>query len=76
VPSVAAGLALLRQAPGALAVAMSGSGPSLFALFADANGARSASTALAEELAASGFESWCCRCTGSGVSLEAPAPER
>ncbi|MFY8134580.1 MAG: hypothetical protein ACOVKS_06225, partial [Aquimonas sp.] len=35
VASVREGLALLRQASDALVVAMSGSGPSLFALFAD-----------------------------------------
>jgi 4-diphosphocytidyl-2-C-methyl-D-erythritol kinase len=69
VASVGEGLALLRRAPAALAVAMSGSGPSLFALFADAAGAEEARSALAGELAAAGFEAWCCRCTASGASL-------
>ena len=69
VASVREGLALLRQAPQALAVAMSGSGPSLFALFGDLAQADVARTALAAELEAGGFEAWCCRCTGSGVSL-------
>ncbi len=69
VDSVREGLALLRQAPGALAVAMSGSGPSLFALFPDLAAAELARADLAAELAAAGFEAWCCRCTGSGVSL-------
>ncbi len=73
VASVAAGLALLRRAPGALAVAMSGSGPSLFALFADATAAGQAHAQLAPELAAAGFEAWCCRATDRGVSLEAAA---
>jgi 4-diphosphocytidyl-2-C-methyl-D-erythritol kinase len=50
-------------------VAMSGSGPSLFALFADLAQAEAARTALAAELETGGFEAWCCRCTGSGVSL-------
>ena len=72
VASVAEGLALLRRAPGALAVAMSGSGPSLFALFADLEGARSAERALADAVAAAGFQSWCCRCRRSGASLESP----
>jgi 4-diphosphocytidyl-2-C-methyl-D-erythritol kinase len=71
VASVREGLALLRRAPAALAVAMSGSGPSLFALFADAAGAEGARSALAADLAAAGFEAWCCRCTASGASLVA-----
>ena len=71
---VRAGLALLRQAPQALAVAMSGSGPSLFALFADGDAAAAAQGQLAGSLAAGGFESWCCRCIPSGVRLvEHPA---
>jgi 4-diphosphocytidyl-2-C-methyl-D-erythritol kinase len=74
VASVAAGLALLRQAPEPLAVAMSGSGPSLFALFADRAAAERAHAALAPALAAGGFEAWCCRATGRGVSLEGDAP--
>jgi len=67
--SVRQGLELLRRAPGALAVAMSGSGPSLFALFADPAGAEAAQGVLAAELAAGGFEAWCCRCGGGGASL-------
>ena len=70
VASVRQGLALLRRAPAALAVAMSGSGPSLFALFADPAAAEAARVHLAEPLAAAGFEAWCCRCTASGASLE------
>ncbi len=69
VASVREGLALLRRAPAALAVAMSGSGPSLFALFADPVAAEEAHAALAASLEAAGFEVWCCRCTGSGASL-------
>jgi 4-diphosphocytidyl-2-C-methyl-D-erythritol kinase len=69
VTSVREGLALLRRAPEALALAMSGSGPSLFALFADAEGAEGARSALADDLAAAGFEAWCCRCIASGASL-------
>jgi 4-diphosphocytidyl-2-C-methyl-D-erythritol kinase len=76
VASVAEGLALLRRAPGALAVAMSGSGPSLFALFADLEAAQVAERALAEELVAAGFQSWCCHCRDSGASLESPETER
>ncbi|MEB3166726.1 MAG: 4-(cytidine 5'-diphospho)-2-C-methyl-D-erythritol kinase [Cyanobacteriota bacterium] len=69
VPSVRQGLALLRQAEGVLAAAMSGSGPSLFALFADPEAAERARRLLADDLAAAGFQSWYCRCTGSGASL-------
>jgi len=71
VASVREGLALLRRAPAALAVAMSGSGPTLFALFADAAGAEGARSALAADLAAAGFQAWCCRSTTSGASLVA-----
>jgi 4-diphosphocytidyl-2-C-methyl-D-erythritol kinase len=76
VPSVAEGLALLRRCPDSLAVAMSGSGPSLFALFADRDAAAAGQRQLAEEFAVAGFESWCCQCTPFGVSLEATTPER
>ena len=69
VASVQAGLALLRQAPGAVAVAMSGSGPSLFALYSDPTAAETARANLAEPLQAAGFEAWLCRCTGSGATL-------
>jgi len=68
--SVREGLALLRRAPGALAVAMSGSGPSLFALFADAAAAAAAREVLSAELESGGFEAWCCRCAPAGASLE------
>ncbi|MCX5951067.1 MAG: hypothetical protein NT158_07890 [Cyanobacteria bacterium] len=71
VPSVGRALGLLRQAPGALAVAMSGSGPSVFALFDDGTGAERAAAILAEPLAAEGFAWWCTRTRASGVSLEA-----
>jgi 4-diphosphocytidyl-2-C-methyl-D-erythritol kinase len=69
VESVRSGLALLRRGPEALAVAMSGSGPSLYALYPDLAAAEAARSALAGELGALGFASWCCRCGGSGVSL-------
>jgi 4-diphosphocytidyl-2-C-methyl-D-erythritol kinase len=69
VASVREGLALLRRAPEALAVAMSGSGPSLFGLFRDLEGAEAARLLLADSLADGGFEAWSCRCTGCGVSL-------
>ena len=69
VPSVRDGLRLLREAEGALVVAMSGSGPSLFALFADHTAAQAAEHQLESQLRAAGFESWVCRCTSSGATL-------
>ncbi|MEB3265980.1 MAG: 4-(cytidine 5'-diphospho)-2-C-methyl-D-erythritol kinase [Cyanobacteriota bacterium] len=73
VPSVAAGLELLRSAPGALAVAMSGSGPSLFSLHADWDAAAAAHRHLADQLEVGGFEAWCCGFRRGGVSLEPAA---
>lgn len=69
--TVRQGLALLRRADAALAVAMSGSGPSLFALFADLEAARRSQASLASDLAAAGFDSWTCPLRPQGVSLEA-----
>ena len=71
VASVRDGLALLRRGGDALAVAMSGSGPSLFALYPDQAAAEAARQRLAADLMAGGFEAWSCRCTGCGVSLGA-----
>lgn len=68
--SVRDGLALLGGLPQPLAVAMSGSGPSLFALFRSLDQARDAQAALAPALATAGFESWCCTCRSGGVTLE------
>jgi len=64
------GLALLGGLSQPLAVAMSGSGPSLFALFRSLDQARDAQAALAPALATAGFESWCCTCRSGGVTLE------
>jgi 4-diphosphocytidyl-2-C-methyl-D-erythritol kinase len=58
--SVQAGLALLKGASGAMALAMSGSGPSLFALFADQSAAALAQQQLQTNLQENGFESWVC----------------
>ena len=69
VASVREGLALLRRASDALVVAMSGSGPSLFALFPDAAAAERAQQQLQPALHQGGFEAWLCRCTGSGATL-------
>jgi 4-diphosphocytidyl-2-C-methyl-D-erythritol kinase len=70
VASVAEGLALLRSLQSPLAVAMSGSGPSLFALFADLDQALAAQAQLAAQLEAAGFHSWACALRPGGVMLE------
>jgi|688.fasta_scaffold251105_2 4-diphosphocytidyl-2-C-methyl-D-erythritol kinase len=75
VASVREGLALLLGAEGVLAAAMSGSGPSLFALFQGFAAAEAAHRQLEAELTAAGFQAWCCRCTGSGASLLPDAPQ-
>jgi 4-diphosphocytidyl-2-C-methyl-D-erythritol kinase len=69
-PSVRAALGLLRRLPDTLAVAMSGSGPSVFALFAALDQALAARAQLAGELQAAGLESWACGFRGAGVMLE------
>ena len=70
VESVGLGLALLRRAERPLAVSMSGSGPSLFALFSSLAEAEAAQAALAAELERGGFDAWCCGFSSRGVSLE------
>ncbi|MCT0213934.1 4-(cytidine 5'-diphospho)-2-C-methyl-D-erythritol kinase [Synechococcus sp. CS-1324] len=72
--SVRLGLALLRQAEGQLGVAMSGSGPSLFALFADLEQAEAARSQLGEALDAAGFDAWCCLCSSMGARPGVPPP--
>ncbi len=74
VESVTLGLQLLRGAGHPLAVAMSGSGPSLFALHRDLEAAGAARAELASALQAAGFESWCCGLLPAGVTLEGAAP--
>jgi 4-diphosphocytidyl-2-C-methyl-D-erythritol kinase len=70
VSSVGEGLALLRSLHTPLAVAMSGSGPSLFALFADLDQALAAQAQLAGQLDSGGFHSWACALRPGGVMLE------
>ncbi|MCP9772163.1 4-(cytidine 5'-diphospho)-2-C-methyl-D-erythritol kinase [Synechococcus sp. Tobar12-5m-g] len=72
--SVRQGLALLRQANGQLGVAMSGSGPSLFALFTDLEQAEAARAQLAAALEQAGFDAWCCCCSSMGARLKGAAP--
>ena len=73
VDSVQQGLALLRQLNGAstpLAVAMSGSGPSSFALFDSLPRAQAAQERLKTPLMETGFETWSCGFVPRGVSLD------
>ncbi|MEB3301516.1 MAG: 4-(cytidine 5'-diphospho)-2-C-methyl-D-erythritol kinase [Cyanobacteriota bacterium] len=75
VSSVALALELLQQRPEAMAVAMSGSGPTVFGLFGTVQAAGQVQEALAEALQVAGLESWCCALRDSGVSLvEAALP--
>ena len=68
--SVRTGLALLRAEGTARAVAMSGSGPTLFGLYDDAAAAARAAEQLMPQLQAAGFEHWCCRLLDHGVRVE------
>jgi 4-diphosphocytidyl-2-C-methyl-D-erythritol kinase len=67
--SVREGLALLRSVGGALGVAMSGSGPSLFALFSSAAEAAAAQQQLTPALQDAGFDAWCCRFAPAGARV-------
>jgi 4-diphosphocytidyl-2-C-methyl-D-erythritol kinase len=68
--SVRLGLKLLREQSEARQVAMSGSGPTLFAIYDDAEQARQAGERLSPQLHAAGFEHWCCSLRKRGVSVE------
>jgi len=61
VPSVRAGLERLAAAPGLRALAMSGSGPTLFGLFDDLEAARCAAEDLRPAAAAAGLQTWTSR---------------
>jgi len=75
IESVRLGLRLLREQGEARVVAMSGSGPTLFGLYDDAEQARHAGARLAPQLQAAGFEHWTCRLLDRGVRVEdTPAP--
>lgn len=74
VPSVALALEGLRHTGEPLAVAMSGSGPTVFALYASCHAASLAQTTMVQPLAEAGFQSWCCGLRASGVSLLEDGP--
>ncbi len=67
--SVRKALGLLQTLPGQLRVAMSGSGPSCFALFPDQDAAERARLQLTAALHAEGLQSWSCSLLPDGVKL-------
>ncbi|QEY31581.1 4-(cytidine 5'-diphospho)-2-C-methyl-D-erythritol kinase [Synechococcus sp. RSCCF101] len=69
-PTVRTALELLTRASGNLGAAMSGSGPSCFALFPDPDSALTAQQQLASAIDAAGLQSWCCSLRDRGISLE------
>jgi 4-diphosphocytidyl-2-C-methyl-D-erythritol kinase len=69
-PAVQKALQLLRSLPGTLAVAMSGSGPSCFALFPDLDASQQARDALKTDLEIAGLCAWCCPLRLSGARIE------
>tara|TARA_Y100001968_G_C19333864_1_gene705749 strand:+ start:109 stop:1059 length:951 start_codon:yes stop_codon:yes gene_type:complete len=69
-PSVRKALELLRSIPENLSVAMSGSGPSCFALFKDFNTADKALERNYNLIKSAGFEAWSCSLLPYGVDLQ------
>ena len=69
-PAVQTALKLLRSLGGSLAIAMSGSGPSCFALFSKLEQCSTAQAALADQFRAKGLRSWCCPLRADGVRIE------
>ncbi len=69
-PAVDEALKILSKMPKALSFAMSGSGPSCFALFPDLASARESLEDNRIILQSAGLESWCCNLRSQGVTLE------
>ncbi len=67
--SVRVALSLLEQLPGQLRVAMSGSGPSCFALFASREAAEQALASKREAFDQAGLAAWSCSFQPEGVKL-------
>lgn len=67
--SVQTALRLLQDLPGALRTAMSGSGPSCFALFPSRLDADRALDAARDPLVEAGFETWSCSFVAHGAKL-------
>ena len=69
--AVRSALDLLKSIPHSLAVAMSGSGPSCFALFSDLASCRQAQDQLTPQLDRAGLRAWSCALRRDGVRIEA-----
>ena len=67
--AVQASLQLLQALPNTLAVAMSGSGPSCFALFRDQDQCDQAAADLAPQLKTAGLKAWVCSFRSDGVRI-------
>ena len=74
VPSVRSGLERLATAPGLRALAMSGSGPTLFGLFDDPEAARRAADGLAATTTTAGLQTWVSSFRGASSPIAAAAP--
>ena len=67
--AVQVSLQLLQTLPNTLAVAMSGSGPSCFAMFRDQDQCDQAAADLAPQLNAAGLKAWTCSFRSDGVKI-------
>ena len=70
IPAVQNALKILSDLPGSIGVAMSGSGPSCFALYSTYAEAKTNFEHNRMRLKASGLDSWCCSFQIDGVNFE------
>ena len=68
--AVQTALRLLSTVPESLAVAMSGSGPSCFALMPTMEACQRGRDRLQEAFTAAGLQAWCCGLSTAGVTVE------
>ncbi len=68
-PEVKNALSLLARLPGSIGVAMSGSGPSCFALYPNFEEANLALEQSRNKLKEEGLDSWCCSFSSEGVTI-------
>ena len=68
--SVRNSLKLLQSIPGSLSVAMSGSGPSCFAIFNNLNSAQEALEDNRTRFRSMGLDAWCCSLLNKGTYLD------
>ncbi len=69
-PAVLNALDFLASLPGAISFAMSGSGPSCFALYPDLPSANSALKSNSERIKAAGLNAWCCEFVDKGAHFQ------